>query len=62
MDHMSYVAWQIQMSQLERSRLAHQQHVRRAWVAAAEAARPAAPSWSDRIREILTIRMRPAAA
>jgi hypothetical protein len=61
MDHITYVAWRLQMSQLERSRLAHEQHLRRAHEAAA-AALPPAPSWSDRIRAIATLRMRPAAA
>ncbi|HEX6887429.1 MAG TPA: hypothetical protein VF143_04910 [Candidatus Nanopelagicales bacterium] len=59
---MTYVTWQIQMSQLERSRRGHQQHLQRAHEAAASAALPPAPTWSDRIRAIVTLRMRPAAA
>ncbi|MCU0283947.1 MAG: hypothetical protein MUD13_08625 [Candidatus Nanopelagicales bacterium] len=61
MDQISYVGWRVQMSQLERSRLAHQQHERHEHLRAASAARPAAPAWSNRIRGLLTIRVRAAA-
>jgi hypothetical protein len=61
MDHMSYVAWRLQMSQTERSRLAHQQHVRREQVRAAHAARPRASAWGARIRAMLATPVRPTA-
>jgi hypothetical protein len=61
MDHMSYVAWRLQMSQAERSRLAHQQHVRREQVRAAHQARPKGLAWRARVRAVLAATARPTA-
>ena len=57
MEHLHLVAWQFRLNELERSRAAHQHHIRKEHVAAAlgdGTSRATAKGWARRVLASLT--------